>query len=68
MTGTRPLLLVLDDLQWADDATVLLIRDLAEPPHILRWVNDERLLVSGADAESGPAKLRDQMLVQRTGQ
>jgi predicted ATPase len=28
--GTRPLLLVLDDLQWADEATVLLIRDLAE--------------------------------------
>ncbi|MHB8689101.1 MAG: ATPase, T2SS/T4P/T4SS family, partial [Candidatus Dormibacteraceae bacterium] len=26
----RPLLLVLDDLQWADDATVLLLRDLAE--------------------------------------
>jgi predicted ATPase len=28
--GARPLLLVLDDLQWADDATVLLLRDLAE--------------------------------------
>ncbi len=28
--GTRPLLIVLDDLQWADDATVLLLRDLAE--------------------------------------
>jgi pilus assembly protein CpaF len=26
----RPLLIVLDDLQWADDATVLLLRDLAE--------------------------------------
>jgi glycine/D-amino acid oxidase-like deaminating enzyme len=44
------------------------VRDLAEPPHILRWVNDERLLVSGADAESGAAKLRDKLLVQRTGQ
>jgi glycine/D-amino acid oxidase-like deaminating enzyme len=44
------------------------IRDLAEPPHILRWVNDERLLISGADAASGPAKLRDKVLVQRTGQ
>jgi pilus assembly protein CpaF len=28
--GTKPLLLVLDDLQWADDASVLLLRDLAE--------------------------------------
>ena len=28
--GKRPLLVVLDDLQWADDATVLLLRDLAE--------------------------------------
>jgi class 3 adenylate cyclase/tetratricopeptide (TPR) repeat protein len=28
--GKRPLLLVLDDLQWADDATALLLRDLAE--------------------------------------
>ncbi|HMJ39327.1 MAG TPA: ATPase, T2SS/T4P/T4SS family [Verrucomicrobiae bacterium] len=26
----RPLLIVLDDLQWADDGTVLLLRDLAE--------------------------------------
>jgi len=28
--GTKPLLIVLDDLQWADNATVLLLRDLAE--------------------------------------
>src|SRR5712692_3024639 len=28
--GAKPLLIVLDDLQWADDETVLLIRDLAE--------------------------------------
>ncbi|HEY1455825.1 MAG TPA: ATPase, T2SS/T4P/T4SS family [Candidatus Dormibacteraeota bacterium] len=28
--GTKPLLIVLDDLQWADEATVLLLRDLAE--------------------------------------
>jgi predicted ATPase len=30
VTATRPLLMVLDDLQWADEATVLLLRDLAE--------------------------------------
>jgi len=28
--GTRPLLVVLNDLQWADDGSVLLLRDLAE--------------------------------------
>jgi class 3 adenylate cyclase len=28
--GKKPLLMVLDDLQWADEATVLLLRDLAE--------------------------------------
>ena len=28
--GTKPLLIVLDDLQWADDASILLLRDLAE--------------------------------------
>ena len=44
------------------------IRDNAEPPHLVRWINDERLLVSGADAETGSARLRDQQIVQRTGQ
>jgi class 3 adenylate cyclase len=28
--GAKPLLVVLDDLQWADEASVLLLRDLAE--------------------------------------
>src|SRR3989442_10306942 len=28
--GKKPLLIVLDDLQWADEATVMLLRDLAE--------------------------------------
>jgi pilus assembly protein CpaF len=28
--GTRPMLIVIDDLQWADEASVLLLRDLAE--------------------------------------
>ncbi len=28
--GNRPLLVVLEDLQWADEATVLLLRDIAE--------------------------------------
>jgi pilus assembly protein CpaF len=28
--GTKPLMIVLDDLQWADEGTVLLLRDVAE--------------------------------------
>ena len=44
------------------------VRDVAQPPHVIRWVDDDRLLVSGADAESPPARLRDKVLVQRTGQ
>jgi glycine/D-amino acid oxidase-like deaminating enzyme len=44
------------------------IRDRSEPPHVVRWVDDERLLVNGADAETGPVRLRDSRLVQRTGQ
>ena len=28
--GAKPMLIVLDDLQWADDASILLVRDMAE--------------------------------------
>ena len=44
------------------------IRDRHDPPHLIRWVEGERLLVSGADVETGADKLRDKLLVQRTGQ
>jgi glycine/D-amino acid oxidase-like deaminating enzyme len=44
------------------------IRDLGAPPHIVRWVGEDRALVSGADAERAPAKLRAKVVVQRTGQ
>jgi glycine/D-amino acid oxidase-like deaminating enzyme len=44
------------------------VRDLADPPHVLRWLHDERLLVAGADAESPPERQRDKVIVQRTGQ
>ena len=45
-----------------------LLRDSAAPAHRVSWVDDERLLVSGADGEPVPARLRDRALVQRTGQ
>ena len=44
------------------------VRDSADPPHIVRWLDDERLLVSGADTEVPQARLKDKVIVQRTGQ
>jgi glycine/D-amino acid oxidase-like deaminating enzyme len=43
------------------------VRDLASPPHLIRWV-DDRLLIAGADGPTPPARLRDKTIVQRTGQ
>lgn len=45
-----------------------LLRELAAPPRRISWVDDERLLVAGADAEPVPARVRDRTLVQKTGQ
>jgi glycine/D-amino acid oxidase-like deaminating enzyme len=44
-----------------------IIRDLAEPPHVIRWIGDDRLLVLGADSEA-VLRQRDKVIVQRTGQ
>ncbi len=44
------------------------VRDMAEPPHVVRWMDGERLLVAGADAEAPPDRLRAHTIVQRTGQ
>jgi glycine/D-amino acid oxidase-like deaminating enzyme len=44
------------------------VRDVAEPPHVIRWVDDQRLLVTGADTAMPPVRLRDKVIVQRTGQ
>ena len=44
------------------------VRDLAEPPHVVRWVDDERLLISGADSAEIPPRLVEKTIVQRTGQ
>jgi glycine/D-amino acid oxidase-like deaminating enzyme len=42
--------------------------DAAVPPHMIRWVGEDRLLVSGADSDAVPSRLIDKTLVQRTGQ
>jgi glycine/D-amino acid oxidase-like deaminating enzyme len=44
------------------------VRDSAQPPHVIRWVGDDRLLVSGADGETPPLRQRGKIVVQRTGQ
>ena len=44
------------------------LRDSADPPHVVQWLDDDRLLVSGADAETPPPRHLEKVLVQRTGQ
>jgi glycine/D-amino acid oxidase-like deaminating enzyme len=44
------------------------LRDSASPPHFLRWLKDDRVLFAGADQPPVPARARDKVLVQRTGQ
>jgi glycine/D-amino acid oxidase-like deaminating enzyme len=45
-----------------------IVRDSAAPPHTIRWVDDDRLLVNGADSEIAPPRQRRNVIVQRTGQ
>ena len=44
------------------------VRDAASPPHVLRWLKDDRVLFSGADQGPVAARARDKMLVQRSDQ
>jgi glycine/D-amino acid oxidase-like deaminating enzyme len=44
------------------------LRDNASPPHLLRWLKEDRVLFAGADQDPVPARARDKMLVQRRGQ
>jgi glycine/D-amino acid oxidase-like deaminating enzyme len=44
------------------------VRDRTLPPHAVRWVDGERLLVTGADGDVQPPRVREKTLVQRTGQ
>jgi glycine/D-amino acid oxidase-like deaminating enzyme len=46
----------------------MVVRDRSEPPHMVRWVDGEQLLISGADAASPPLRQRERFAVQRTGQ
>ena len=44
------------------------LRDSSSPPHFLRWLKDDRALFVGTDQAPVPARAREKMLVQRTGQ
>ena len=46
----------------------MVVRDLATPAHVVRWIDEARLLVCGGDAETPPQRLREKVLIQRTGQ
>lgn len=42
------------------------LRDRESPPHLLRWLRDDRILFSGADQPEVPARLREKAGVQRS--
>jgi glycine/D-amino acid oxidase-like deaminating enzyme len=44
------------------------LRDSADPPHVLRWLKDDRVLFAGADQSPVPARAREKTRVQRSGQ
>ena len=46
----------------------LVVRDSSSPPHVVRWIGADRLLVMGADAEEPPSRHWERISVQRTGQ
>jgi glycine/D-amino acid oxidase-like deaminating enzyme len=44
------------------------LRDGSHPPHLLRWLDDERVLFTGADQPPVPPRTAGKVLVQRAGQ
>jgi glycine/D-amino acid oxidase-like deaminating enzyme len=46
----------------------LIFHDCERPPHRLAWTTGDRILWTGADQPRMPERLRQQTLVQRTGQ
>jgi glycine/D-amino acid oxidase-like deaminating enzyme len=49
-------------------ASVRIISDTDTPPHLLRWTDDGRMLIAGADQPRTSIRIRDKVVVQRTGQ
>jgi glycine/D-amino acid oxidase-like deaminating enzyme len=44
------------------------LRDTNKPPHVLRWLGDDRVLFSGADQSPVAARQRDRLLVPRANE
>jgi glycine/D-amino acid oxidase-like deaminating enzyme len=44
------------------------VRDSADPYHVVRWLDDERLMVMGADIETPPDRQKSKIVVGKTGQ
>jgi gamma-glutamylputrescine oxidase len=44
------------------------LMDAGDPPKTVRWMKEDRALISGADQAPQPARLRDRVMTQRTGQ
>jgi glycine/D-amino acid oxidase-like deaminating enzyme len=44
------------------------LRDTNVPPHLLRWIKEDRVLFSGADQPQLPDRARAKALIQRAGQ
>ncbi|HEX6464003.1 MAG TPA: FAD-dependent oxidoreductase [Vicinamibacterales bacterium] len=44
------------------------LRDTADPPHVLRWLKDDRVLFGGADQPPVPSRARDRARVQQANE
>jgi len=44
------------------------VRDSAHPYHVVRWLDDERLMVMGADTDTPPERQKKKIVIGKTGQ
>ena len=44
------------------------VRDTGDPYHIVRWLDDDKLMVTGADIETPPDRLNAKLVGPKTGQ
>jgi glycine/D-amino acid oxidase-like deaminating enzyme len=45
-----------------------IVLDTDAPPHTVRWLDDGRIVIAGADQPRPPSRAKEGVLVQRTGQ